>query len=69
MPNPRPRGWHRRAPMPHEAHHGAVHEPEMLRPRRFPRSQEGPWFLAPRSTPEAALVKLREPLQPDRVLY
>lgn len=53
--------------MPHEAHHGAVHEPEMLRPRRFPRSQEGPWFLAPRSTPEAALVKLREPLQPDRV--
>lgn len=52
--------------MPHEAHQ-PVHEPEMLRPRRFPRSQEGPWFLAPRSTPEAALVKLREPLQPERV--
>eukprot|EP00435_Cladocopium_sp_Y103_P046014 s871_g13.t1 len=55
-----------------QLHQGAVAHsaqiPEMpMRPRRI-RSQEGPWFLAPRSTPEAALVKLREPLQPDQAM-
>jgi len=27
--------------------------------------QEGPWFLGPQGHPEAVLVKLKEPLQPD----
>lgn len=54
-----------------QLHQGAVahsaHIPEMpMRPRRI--RSEGPWFLAPRSTPEAALVKLREPLQPDQAM-
>eukprot|EP00440_Ansanella_granifera_P038366 gb/GFBE01041628.1/.p1 GENE.gb/GFBE01041628.1/~~gb/GFBE01041628.1/.p1 ORF type:complete len:342 (+),score=46.12 gb/GFBE01041628.1/:1-1026(+) len=43
--------------------------PAPVRPRlragAAARGQEGPWFLGPQVHPDAALIKLREPLQPD----
>ncbi|CAK9022089.1 Aspartate beta-hydroxylase domain-containing protein 2 [Durusdinium trenchii] len=54
------RHWNLRHSHTQDAGH-AVHAPDVItpiRPRHL-RGQEGPWFLAPKGTPEATLVKLR----------